>query len=469
MERSETSVSTQQAGWHPDPHVEGRQRYWDGEGWTTQTRWPTEEELAATEAASEDADGQPAANVDQEEPAGTAPSTSEPAGESSTEAVPAAAPTPTPTGSTPSSPSAPPSRPAGKRPKTKVLALGALVAVLAVGLTALVGGLLRSDDVPSIAIADVDGDAAASEEPSEAPDDEPTDADDDESQGETEAEETEPEVLTRVPDVVGDDIEDAQARLEDMGFAVSTSESTNAGFPGEVLEQDPQPGVELPSGDTVQLSHAAAADMPDLIGSMLDEAQEALESYGVRVTSSKLYDKTTEPGTVVEQIPSPGLPIERQAELVVADGPASLPLRRIDYVDATNVQWVETVGMDGTTYLRNIGTYYLDASRSHRTTAYVEFNLSRDFDTLQTVLGFDDNAPSSAIVRAEIFADGQKLEEHDLRLGTAIPLEIDIRDVLRLRVEWTALEGEPTSLLGDPQLLGDPEVIQRYERAATDD
>jgi hypothetical protein len=463
-------VSTQQAGWHPDPHVEGRQRYWDGEGWTPQTRWPTEEQLVASQDAAEDVDRPPAGagQVDEEVSTSTAQPTAEPVPEPAAEGVPAAPASPADSDSPPIAQAPSPSAKARKRPSTKALALGGLAAVLAVGLIVVSAGFFRNDaEVPSLTIADVDAEAAASEEPSEASEDESTDADEQESREGTEAEDTEPEALTKVPDVVGDEIEDAQGRLEDLGFAVSKVESADAGFPGEVLEQDPPAGVELPSGETVRLTHAAAADMPDLIGSTLDEAQEALEAYGVRVTSSKQYDKTTEPGIVVEQIPSPGLPIERRAELVVADGPAALPLRRIDYVDASRVEWVETVGMDGITYLRNIGTSYIEANWS--TTAFVEFNLSRDFDTLQTVLGYDDNAASNAIVRAEIFADGQKLEEHDLRLGTAIPLEIDIRDVLRFRVEWTALEGEPISLLGDPQLLGDPEVIQRYERAATDD
>jgi serine/threonine-protein kinase len=133
-----------------------------------------------------------------------------------------------------------------------------------------------------------------------------------------------------VPDVVGESQEDATAILEDAGYAVSVAtEPSDTVEEGFVIAQDPDAGAEYESGQTVTIlvsEGAEAQEMPDVTGMDADEAQALLEEdYGLSVTQTD-GACASPPGTVCDQDPSAGEPVEEgdSATLFVQPGDAFL-------------------------------------------------------------------------------------------------------------------------------------------------
>lgn len=68
-----------------------------------------------------------------------------------------------------------------------------------------------------------------------------------------------------------------------------------------------------------------------------------------------------------------------------------------------------------------------------------EYDLSREWKTLGSVIGLSDDAPADATVRFEIFGDGERLYRADLAFGESEKIDIDVSDVLRLKLQTTPL------------------------------
>lgn len=73
---------------------------------------------------------------------------------------------------------------------------------------------------------------------------------------------------------------------------------------------------------------------------------------------------------------------------------------------------------------------------------WVDFKLSRAYRTLNTTVGIHDGSVSSTdIYRVRIFGDGQLLQDFDIGFGTARPVSLDVRNVLRLRLSVEKISG----------------------------
>jgi serine/threonine-protein kinase len=114
-----------------------------------------------------------------------------------------------------------------------------------------------------------------------------------------------------VPDVVGEDRDDARARLEDADLVVNVDEQESADQdPGTVLRQDPAPGTKVAKGDTVTLIVAkepSEVEVPDVRGAAVNDALDALTEAGFRPRQKTVLVETAdEDGFVVDQDPAPG-------------------------------------------------------------------------------------------------------------------------------------------------------------------
>jgi eukaryotic-like serine/threonine-protein kinase len=136
-----------------------------------------------------------------------------------------------------------------------------------------------------------------------------------------------------VPDVTGMTEEEATSTLEGAGYSVSvTTEPSDTVEEGVVIAQDPDPGTEYESGQTVTIlvsEGAEAQEMPDVTGQDADDAEAFLEEdYGLNVSRS---DGTcaAPPGTVCDQDPAPGTPVSPgdSATIFVQPGDAFLDNR----------------------------------------------------------------------------------------------------------------------------------------------
>ncbi|MBX6767305.1 MAG: PASTA domain-containing protein, partial [Actinomadura rubrobrunea] len=135
-----------------------------------------------------------------------------------------------------------------------------------------------------------------------------------------------------MPNVVGQNAEEAADRLRSMGLEVKIDRRRDDSRPGNtVLEQSPAPGTGVSAGDEVRLvvnrrrclfggffcddgdrNRGDRLPVPPVIGQSFDDAERALRSSGFRVKiGSKLGDR------VVGQNPLPGTTAERGREVTI--------------------------------------------------------------------------------------------------------------------------------------------------------
>ena len=116
-----------------------------------------------------------------------------------------------------------------------------------------------------------------------------------------------PEQVT-VPDVTGEDVDDARARLARLGLEVEVSrEESDEADPGVVLSQDPSSG-SVDEGSTVSLVVAKEPEdvtVPDVVGRSESEASEALSAAGLEVDiQEEPVDSLDDDDRVLSQSPS---------------------------------------------------------------------------------------------------------------------------------------------------------------------
>ncbi|MCX4761346.1 Stk1 family PASTA domain-containing Ser/Thr kinase [Streptomyces sp. NBC_01275] len=95
-----------------------------------------------------------------------------------------------------------------------------------------------------------------------------------------------------VPDVTGEDLDDARAELEEAGLEVKVSaEEINSEFDkGQVAAQTPDEGSQAADGDTVTLTLSKGPEMvevPDVVGASVDDAKSLLEQSGFKVEEDR--------------------------------------------------------------------------------------------------------------------------------------------------------------------------------------
>ncbi|WAX80484.1 Stk1 family PASTA domain-containing Ser/Thr kinase [Streptomyces sp. KMM 9044] len=95
-----------------------------------------------------------------------------------------------------------------------------------------------------------------------------------------------------IPEVTGEDLQDARAELEEAGLEVevATGRITSEHEAGRVARQSPDAGGEAVEGDTVTLTLSKGPEMvevPDVVGDGVDKATRTLEAAGFRVEEDR--------------------------------------------------------------------------------------------------------------------------------------------------------------------------------------
>ena len=114
-----------------------------------------------------------------------------------------------------------------------------------------------------------------------------------------------------VPNVVGQQYEQAKATLEAAGFKVTTDSVHDDSAPeNSVVSQDPKAGETHPAGTRVTLTVSLGANetkVPNVVGMTPEEAQHEIEAAGLKFTQgSGEYSKDTAEGRVARQSPAAG-------------------------------------------------------------------------------------------------------------------------------------------------------------------
>ena len=145
-----------------------------------------------------------------------------------------------------------------------------------------------------------------------------------------------------VPDVIGQNVDQATRILNDKGFEVAIKAVPSAAPRNQVVEQDPIPtdrgGGKAEEGSTVTLSVSsgpAIAAVPDVAGLTEAEARKRLENAGFQVTVGQRYSKAVRKGEAIATEPAAG------TQLALAQ-PVTLLISR----GANQVEVPDVVGLD---------------------------------------------------------------------------------------------------------------------------
>jgi serine/threonine-protein kinase len=129
-----------------------------------------------------------------------------------------------------------------------------------------------------------------------------------------------------VPDVVGQNADDAELGLRQAGFAVRRTEVDAGGTQGDVVGTDPAAGTQVTAGSTVTLQVTTGdggdTEMPDVTGDRVFDAQRKLQQAGI--TNVSVQQQATSDadadGRVLDQSPSPGTKVAPGDRVVLVVG-----------------------------------------------------------------------------------------------------------------------------------------------------
>jgi serine/threonine-protein kinase len=130
-----------------------------------------------------------------------------------------------------------------------------------------------------------------------------------------------------VPDLVGEQREEAERQLEELELTAEvTEESSDTVEAGVVISQDPEAGSSVEKESSVELvvsSGQAMVTVPELSGMTQEEAQQALTAAKLTFSVESLENPDAEPGTVLGQDPAAGteVPEQSQVKIFVSKGP----------------------------------------------------------------------------------------------------------------------------------------------------
>jgi serine/threonine-protein kinase len=109
-----------------------------------------------------------------------------------------------------------------------------------------------------------------------------------------------------VPNVVGMQLKDAKAALEQAGLVAKPQVRESDEQKNKVLESNPAPGIKLDSGQPVTLYYSDGPEqVPDVRGKAQQQAEQALRDAGFDPEVRPEPDTTQPKGTVVDQFPEP--------------------------------------------------------------------------------------------------------------------------------------------------------------------
>jgi serine/threonine protein kinase/beta-lactam-binding protein with PASTA domain len=107
-----------------------------------------------------------------------------------------------------------------------------------------------------------------------------------------------------VPNIVGMQLKDAKAALEQAGLVARPQERESDEQKNKVLESNPAPGIKLEAGQPVTLYYSDGPEqVPDVRGKTQQQAEQILRDAGFDPEARPEPDTTQPKGTVVDQFP----------------------------------------------------------------------------------------------------------------------------------------------------------------------
>ncbi|MFC9685343.1 Stk1 family PASTA domain-containing Ser/Thr kinase [Streptomyces sp. NPDC056948] len=124
------------------------------------------------------------------------------------------------------------------------------------------------------------------------------------------------------PNLVGETVDDARKLAKNSDLKVATTEKPcEDQSKGKVCDQDPDAGVDVKKGDTINLVVSTGAPkvaVPSVVGDIIDDARATLEGDKYKfVVETKQKESSEDPGTVLEQNPTLGEEVEKGSKITL--------------------------------------------------------------------------------------------------------------------------------------------------------
>lgn len=137
-----------------------------------------------------------------------------------------------------------------------------------------------------------------------------------------------------VPNVVGQQVTQAEQALETEGFEVATAMEASDEPVDTVIDQDPPPNTEADEGSTVNLTVSAGPDtvaVPDVVNLTREEAEATLREEGFTPLATREESDEVEEGRVISQDPPGGQEVapESTVTIVVSSGESTVPVPEV--------------------------------------------------------------------------------------------------------------------------------------------
>jgi len=254
-----------------------------------------------------------------------------------------------------------------------------------------------------------------------------------------------------MPSLLGINRDVAQSVLGDNGLSgVKTTfvEQPAAGPVGLVLAQKPSPGAQ--NVKDIELTVSSPAQMPAVTGSTVADGRKTLEQLGAVVEIERRLDPNVPRGQIVESFPPAGDVMPVVVRIAVADPGDALSLASVNDVDSRSCSSVSgTITVNGKSVSDGI------ECDTGKNVAFVEYSLARNAAALEALVGTNDRGGTGG-AKVTIFGDGRVLAVVDVGLGNSQPVRVDLRGVLRLRIEAVTgdVDNAPSAVLADARLLG---------------
>jgi serine/threonine-protein kinase len=134
-------------------------------------------------------------------------------------------------------------------------------------------------------------------------------------------------VIREVPNVVGQDVSDARAALEEAKFEVTVVSKQDSAPANRVLSQDPKPGTKANEGSTVTLTVSSGKPkvaVPSVVGMDENDAIAAISRAGLVARRTTEASDSVAEGSVIRSSPAAGTQVEQGSTvtIVVSSGAA---------------------------------------------------------------------------------------------------------------------------------------------------
>ncbi|MBT8162583.1 MULTISPECIES: protein kinase [Arthrobacter] len=205
---------------------------------------------------------------------------------------------------------------------------------------------------------------------------------------------------------------------------------------------------------------AAPGTVPNLVGKLLPDAQRLLGT-STRLQVTDKFDPSSPDGTVLTQDPQPGTDLSTLGIMKVTVSRSAITTYLADQSAVNGSMSSGSANISGVAYPHSLSATFCDYSPEG---ASVEYNLGRNYQTFAATAGVsDDSQSNSSTVLVEVFADGRKVSSQTVSYGQAFPINVDMTNVLRLKIQWQGAtcgkDGRASLVVGDARILGAPGVV----------